>query len=265
MAEPAHHQTHQAALVASARTLTRLGLLSRLLSAALLIGALIGASWIGLQWEPTLLPIRAVSIEGEMHGLSREALQETISNEITGGILTQNLATLRARVQALPWVEQATARRIWPDRVQVTVREHSAIARWNESGLVTENGEVFRPSDGRLPAGLARLGGADDERAPEVVARFFDWGSRLLALGLIVDAVQCDARGDWSIELLGGTDVLLGTDDVEERLERLIAAYSQIEAIGIPTRLDLRYANGLAVRWLPIANSAGAPKRIAAN
>lgn len=249
----------------SARPLTRLNILSRLLSAMLLIGALIGAGWVGLQWEPRLLPVRLVSIEGEMHGLSREALQQTISKEITGGILTQDLANLRAQVQTLPWVEQATARRIWPDRIQVTVREHSAIARWNENALVTERGVVFRPSDGRLPAGLARLSATDDEQAPAVVSRFLDWGSRLLALGLIVDGVQRDARGDWSIELLGGTDVLLGTDDVEERLERLITAYSQIEAIGIPTRLDLRYANGLAVRWLPVGNSAGAPKRIAAN
>lgn len=258
-------QVPQTLFIASARPLTRLSILSRLLSAVLLIGALVGAGWIGLQWEPTLLPVRAVSIEGEMHGLSREDLQQTISQEITGGILTQNLAKLRARVQTLPWVEQATARRIWPDRIQVTVREHSAIARWNESALVTERGVVFRPSDGRLPAGLARLRATDDQLAPELVARFLDWGSRLLVLGLIVDGVQRDARGDWSIELLGGTDVLLGTNNVEERLERLIAAYSQIEAIGIPTRLDLRYANGLAVRWLPVGNSAGAPKRIAAN
>jgi cell division protein FtsQ len=260
MTEPTHEIQQQ-----PVRPRTRLSIIARLLTAILLLGGLIGAGWIGLQWEPVLLPIRVVSIDGEMHGLSREALQQTISKEITGGILTQNLATLRARVQALPWVEQATTRRIWPDRIQVRVREHSALARWNENGLVTEHGVVFRPSDGRLPAGLARLGAANDEQAPEVVNRFLDWGSRLLALGLIVDGVQRDARGDWSIELLGGTDVLLGTDDVEQRLERLIAAYSQIEAIGIPTRLDLRYANGLAVRWLPVGNSAGGPKRIAAN
>ena len=244
---------------------TRLTLIVRLLSALLLIAGLIVAGWIALQWEPVLLPVRAISIEGEMHGLSREALQQTIGEEIGGGILTQDLATLRARVQSLPWVERATARRIWPDRIQVSVHEHTAIARWNENGLVTERGIVFRPSDGRLPAGLARLGAANDDHAPEVVTRFLDWGSRLLALGLIVDGVRRDARGDWSIVLLGGTDVLLGTDDVERRLQRLITAYGQIEAIGIPTRLDLRYSNGLAVRWLPAGSSGGGPKRIAAN
>lgn len=243
----------------------RVTLIARLLMGVVLLGGLTGAGWIALQWEPTLLPIRTVSVEGEMHGLSREALQQVISNEIVGGILTQNLAALRRRVQALPWVERASVRRIWPDRIQVTVIEHSAIARWGENGLVTEGGIVFRPNDGRLPAGLARLGASDDALAPEVVERFLEWGPRLLALGLIVDGVHRDARGDWSIELLGGTEVLLGTDDVEQRLQRLIAAYGQIEAIGIPKRLDLRYSNGLAVRWLPTGNTGNGPKRIAAN
>lgn len=245
--------------------LSRGALLVRLLLALTLIGGLVGAGWVLKQWEPLLLPIRVVSIEGEMHGLSREALQQTVSEEITGGILTQDLSSLRTQVRALPWVAEATVRRFWPDRIQISVREHNAIARWRETGLVTESGIVFRPTDGRLPAGLARLGANNDALAPEVVNRFLDWGPRLLELGLIVDGIHRDARGDWSIQLLGGTEVLLGTDDVEQRLGRLIAAYGQIEAIGIPTRLDLRYSNGLAVRWLPSGATGGGPKRVAAN
>lgn len=245
--------------------ITRGALLGRLLTGLILLASLLGTGWIALQWEPMLLPVRAVSIEGEMHGLSREALQRTIGDQISGGILTQDLGALRARVQALPWIEHASVRRIWPDRIQVRVREHSALARWRERGLVTEDGTVFRPKDGRLPAGLARLSASADGFAPEVVSRYLEWGPRLLPLGLIVDGVRRDARGDWSLELLGGTQVLLGTDAVEQRLERLIAAYDQIEAIGVPTRLDLRYSNGLAVRWLPTATIDAGPKRIAAN
>ena len=48
------------------------------------------------------------------------------------------------------------------------------------------------------------------------------------------------------------------------RLLGLLAAWPQVEAIGVPARLDLRYSNGLAVRWVPIVNS-GAAERIAAN
>jgi cell division protein FtsQ len=239
-------------------------LLGRLFTAVLLLAGLAGAGYIALQWEPRLLPIRVVTVEGEMHGLSRQALEETIAEQISGGILTQDLAALKAEVEDLPWIHRAAVQRIWPDRIEVTVSEHAAVARWGENGLVTADGIVFRPRDGRLPAGLARLDGADDGRAPEVVGRFLDWGPRLLMLGLVIDGVRLDARGDWTLVLLGGTELMLGTDDIETRFERLAAAYPQVEAIGIPTRIDLRYSNGLAVRWLPTTNTGGRPERLAA-
>jgi cell division protein FtsQ len=239
-------------------------LLGRLFTAVILLVGLAGAGYIALQWEPALLPIRVVSVEGEMHGLSRQALEETIAEHISGGILTQDLAALKADVEALPWIHRAAVRRIWPDRIEVTVSEHEAVARWGENGLVTADGIVFRPRDGRLPAGLARLDAPADDQAPAVAARFLDWGPRLLVLGLVIDGVHRDARGDWSLTLLGGTELMLGTDDIEVRFNRLVAAYPQVEAIGIPARIDLRYSNGLAVRWLPSTNTGGSPERVAA-
>jgi len=237
--------------------------LGRLFSALLLLGGLAGAGWIALQWEPRLLPIRIVTVEGEMHGLSRAALEETIAEQITGGILTQDLGVLQAEVEALPWIHRASVQRIWPERIEVTVSEHEAVARWGENGLVTAEGIVFRPRDGRLPAGLARLD-AKDDWGPEVVHRYQDWAPQLMALGLLIDGIRRDARGDWSLRLLGGTELLLGTDDIDIRFDRLIAAYPQVEAIGIPARIDLRYSNGLAVRWRPTTNTGGSPERVAA-
>jgi cell division protein FtsQ len=231
-----------------------LALIGRLLTAVAIIGALIGAGIIALDWEPRLLPIRVVTVDGEMHGLSRESLQETIARHIDGGILTQDLAALKQRVESLPWIRRASVRRIWPDRLVFTVTEHEAIAQWGENGLVTEDGIVFRPRDGRLPAGLVRLDGAD-ALAPEVVARYRRWHPKLAELGLIIDAVVRNARGDWTLTLLGGTELYLGTEDIEARFERLLAAYPQVEAIGIPTRIDLRYSNGFAVRWIPRATA----------
>lgn len=242
---------------------SRGALIARLLTAVILIGALIGAGFIALRWEPRLLPIRVVTIDGEMRGLSREALQQTIAAHITGGILTQSLASLRAEVEGLPWIDSASVRRVWPDRIVFTVREHEAVARWGDNGLATADGIVFRPRDGRLPAGLPRLDGAD-AMAPEVVERLQRWRPRLAELGLIIDGISRDDRGDWSLMLLGGTQLHLGTEDIETRFERLLAAYPQVEAIGIPTRIDLRYSNGFAVRWLPRASAGTRPDRVAA-
>jgi cell division protein FtsQ len=239
-----------------------LALIGRLLTAVAIIGVLIGAGFLALHWEPRLLPIRVVTVDGEMHGLSRESLQETIAEHIDGGILTQDLAALKQRVEDLPWIHRASVRRIWPDRLVFTVTEHEALAQWGENGLVTAEGIVFRPRDGRLPAGLVRLAGAD-HMAPDVVARYQRWHPKLAELGLIIDSVVRNARGDWTLTLLGGTELYLGTEDIETRFERLLAAYPQVEAIGIPTRIDLRYSNGFAVRWIPRVDAPS--ERVAAN
>ncbi|MCF7983274.1 MAG: cell division protein FtsQ/DivIB [Thiohalocapsa sp.] len=238
-------------------------LIARLVTAVVLMGSLVGAVFVALDWEPRVLPVRIVTIEGEMRGLSRESLQETIGGQITGGIVTQNLNALKDEVEGLPWIHRASVRRVWPDRLVFTVEEHEALARWGENGLVTAEGIVFRPRDGRLPAGLVRLSGADDF-APEVVERYLQWHPRLAELGLIIDALVRDARGDWSLQLLGGTELYLGTEDIGARFERLMAAYPQVESIGIPTRIDLRYSNGFAVRWLPTADSGVGADRVAA-
>ena len=238
-----------------------LALIARLLTAVAIIGALIGAGLLTLQWEPRLLPIRVVTVDGEMHGLSRESLQQTIAEHIDGGILTQDVGALKQQVEELPWIRRASVQRVWPDRLIFTVTEHEAIARWGENGLVTADGVVFRPRDGRLPAGLVRLDGADD-MAPEVVERYLRWHPQLAELGLIIDAAVRNARGDWTLTLLGGTELYLGTDDIETRFKRLLAAYPQVEAVGIPTRIDLRYSNGFAVRWVPRTDAR--PDRVAA-
>ncbi|WPL16058.1 Cell division protein FtsQ [Thiorhodovibrio winogradskyi] len=223
-------------------------LLLRLFVALSLMISLAAILWLAAEWEPRILPIRVITVDGEMRSLSRQALQERVASHLTGGILSQDLGALRERVEALPWVKGASLRRVWPDRLILEVSEHEAVARWGEDGLVTREGVIFHPQDRRVPAGLPRLSGAD-ERAVEVVDRLLLWQPRLADLGLLIDALECDRRGDWTLELLGGPVLHFGTEQLERRLTRLLATFPRIEAVAVPERIDLRYSNGLAVLW----------------
>jgi len=247
--ESMNHRPHENANDAS-ESMAPAALFARMLLALALFAGLGGAFWFALLHEPRALPIRGVTVAGELRSLSRQELQEAVASHLRGGILTQDLHALRREIEALPWVRSASLRRVWPDRLELHVEEQQAIARWGADGLVTHAGEVFRPRDGRVPAGLARLVGAADIDAPQVVERFLDWQPRLAALGLIIDELRRDARGDWSLTLLGGTELFFGTDAVEARFGRLLTVWPRLELIaGTPTRVDLRYSNGLALRW----------------
>jgi len=222
--------------------------LLRWLSALMLLTLMASGGYALLLWEPRQLPVRVVTVDGDLRRLSPQRLQETVVGHIHGGILTQDLAELKAAVEAMPWVRSASLRRHWPDRLELTVEERLAFARWGADGLVTVDGVVFRPEDGDFPGGLVLLSGMD-EQAPEVVARFQEWGSQLEALDLGIEELSLDARGAWTLRCSAGFILALGTAQVEERIARFTRAYGKLAAAGKPSLVDMRYSNGLAIRW----------------
>ncbi len=222
----------------------------RALIGLLLILAMTAAVWQFGYWEPRLLPIRVIEVQGELHHHSSRLLEQTLGERLQGGILTADLAGLKSAAEDLPWVGRASLRRVWPDRLEVQVEEHRPIARWNADGLITAEGVVFRPQAGTMPAGLPLLEG-DDRRAPDVAGQYLKWRDELMLAGHLIQTLSVDPRGDWRIELVTGTKLRLGTDAVEERLGRFIASAQQLEAAGQPLVVDLRYSNGFAVKWAP--------------
>lgn len=223
--------------------------LLRWVSAVVLLALMTSGGYALMLWEPQQLPVRIVTVDGEVKHLSVQGLQQTVLDHLDGGILTQDLAELKAAVEELAWVRSASLRRHWPDRLEIAVVEHEALARWGKDGLVTADGVVFRPDEDSFPSGLRMLHGLD-EHAPEVVARFLAWEPRLAALELQVDELFLDARRAWSLRCSAGFSLALGKTRTEERIARFIRAYPQLAAAGMPSVVDMRYSNGLAVRWL---------------
>jgi cell division protein FtsQ len=222
--------------------------LLRWLVALLVVAGSVGAGAMLLRMEPSVLPVRVVTVDGAVHRLSAPILARSLTERLDRGILTQDLRVLKDAVEALPWVHSATLRRVWPDQIALSVTEHQPIARWGDTGLVTAEGVVFRPEEGSLPPGLPRLIG-DDAQAPQLAAHFLKWRNRVAVLRAEIATLALDPRGAWTLYLDNGVRLELGTERVEERLERFIRTYPQLAAAGRADLVDVRYANGLAVRW----------------
>jgi cell division protein FtsQ len=220
----------------------------RALTGLLMLAGLALGAWQFGYWEPRLLPIRVIEVQGELHHHSSEMLRKTIGERLKGGILSADLVDLKEAADGLSWVGGASVRRVWPDRLQVRVEEHKPVGRWNDRDLVTAQGLVFHPREGEVPVGLPTLEG-DDRRAPEVVTRYLKWRDDLMLVGHLIQILCVDPRGSWSLDLVSGTHLELGTEHVDQRLERFLANAAQLEAAGQPKIVDLRYSNGFSVTW----------------
>jgi cell division protein FtsQ len=243
---------------------TSLAVLRWLVALLLVAGSVAAGAWL-LRMEPAALPVRVVNVDGAIHRLSAKVLAQAVTERLHSGLLTQDLCALRHAVEALPWVRSASLRRVWPDQIHLSVTEHEPIARWGDDGLVTADGIVFRPEAESLPPGLPQLSALalpgyaapdagrskamDDAKAPAVVANYLRWRERLATLGLKVGALAQDARGAWTLHLTNGLRLDLGAERVEDRLGRFTRTYPQLAEAGRAEVIDLRYANGLAVRW----------------
>jgi cell division protein FtsQ len=144
-------------------------------------------------------------------------------------------------------------------RLDVVLEEHVPIARWGATALVNTHGEVFRAAyDGELPVFVGPEGAA---REIAIQYRYFQ--RSLAAMGETPVQVQVSARRAWQVKLQSGLTLELGRENIEARFARFVALHAR--TIGRLERridyVDLRYANGFAVRVPELRNEKAEPKR----
>ncbi len=204
--------------------------------------------------------LREVRVDGTLGHVTGEQLETIVKRELKGNFFTLKLAAARSSFEKLPWVRRVEVRRQWPDRLDITVEEHLPLARWGSDALVNSYGEVFRAAyDGNLP-----LFAGPDGAAKEVAIQYDFFRRSLAAINRVPLRVQVSARRAWQIQLEDGLTLELGREQVEARLARFVAAYER--TLGRLGRridyVDLRYANGFAVRIPELKYEKTQPKAL---
>jgi cell division protein FtsQ len=232
------------------RALNLLASLGYALAGVLLAGALL---WRVAQLDD--FAVREVSIVGDAAHLTREQVQTVVFRHLRGNFFTMNLESARNAFEKLPWVRQVEVSRRWPDRIEFAVEEHRPLARWGESALVNEYGEVFEgASNHRLPVFSGPEG-----TAQEVVQRYVDFEQVLAGIGRRVMEISLSPRRAWRLRLDDATVIELGRDQAQQRLATFVAAYTRgLGTLDAPAlHVDLRYVNGFAIRTRTIRRSDG--------
>jgi len=105
---------------------------------------------------------RSLKIEG-MHRLSRKQIIEAARVDEGVNVLAVNLATVRKRLLAQPWIAEAEVRREIPGGLYIKIQEQSplAIIDLGRKYLINENGQLFKEWTDTDPADLPLISGLD--------------------------------------------------------------------------------------------------------
>ena len=194
-------------------------------------------------------PVEGVRVVGTIEHVQKKKLQYVLADTLAVGFLAADLDEVGRSIEALPWVQSAKVRRIWPEQIEVILSEKKPIANWLQNGLLDSNLTAFFPEDRSGFQHLPKLAGPPG--AEKAVWDFYQAVSaRLKPLGLEVDVVSVARHGAWSIHIKEGPWLLLGKEHTPERLGRLEAVYASLHSRWPEVRLiDMRYPNGFSVEW----------------
>jgi cell division protein FtsQ len=193
--------------------------------------------------------MRHLAVTGEFRLVSDAQVRDAVMPLVRNGFFAVHLDQVRGAVAKLPWVQRVEVRKRWPDRLEVLVSEYKPLARWGDKQMLSENGELF-PAPAIAMASLPSFAGPLDRRS-ELVALYSDAKPLFLGGGLKVTRVELSARGSWSLRLSDGTEIEVGRNDPELRLQRFARLLPRLRSRDprVLVRADLRYTNGFALIW----------------
>lgn len=220
------------------------------LAVSLLLGYMVYSHW--SSWLAALdnTPIKAYALTHKTQFTTNADIRETLSKEpVLKGYFEQDIGEVKAKFLAIPWVKEVAVRKVYPDRLSITLVEHRPVASWNNTAFVSDEGVVFDLPESRFThQGLPELYGPDSE-SKKVLAAWYKIQKDLHSRQLALKSVTTDIRGSWTIVLDNHIELRLGRGDWLPKIDRFVTIFPNIN---VPegkhlAYVDLRYEHGASV------------------
>jgi cell division protein FtsQ len=193
---------------------------------------------------------------------------------LAGNFFSIDLDQTRTAFESVPWVRRAVVRRVWPNRIAVTLEEHQAAALWQgedrRSGerLVNLQGELFEANLGDVEdESLPTLAGPDAQSA-QMLAMLRRLSASMQPLGQSIETLRLSSRGSWRAELANGATIEIGRgsdDELAARVDRFVRTLGGVASRfpsgsgNTPRPLlfaDLRHPDGYALRLAGVSTAS---------
>lgn len=220
------------------------------LSLAVIVGL---ASYMKLGWQDIenmmFGNLKQVQLVGEYRHINRSSLEDIFEPVLGQHLMSLDLAELESRFAVIPWVQDVTITRVWPDQLSVRIQERQAVARWQERGLIDQDGQVFFPSTVAHPELPSLIIEPDDSAS--ALSFYYHLSEVFRQLNTPITHLIEDSPRSWKIAFNEGFIITLGQHDIEQRAQRFVVAYDRdLRSVKEHIQcVDLRYPDGFSIRW----------------
>ncbi len=200
--------------------------------------------------------LAAVSLSG-VKQVTREEVFAAAGIAENASVLFFDVDAARRRIKAIPWVAEATVRKLLPDRLDIAVTERNAFALWQRDGkvsVIAADGSVVSEQPDRSFAGLPFVVGRGAEKKAQAFVGLLD---RYPSIRDRVRASILVAERRWNLRLVNGMDIRLPERDVERALQTLAELDRDKNLLSRDIAfVDLRLADRVTVRLSDAAAAA---------
>jgi cell division protein FtsQ len=249
--------------------------LMNLAAKMLLLAFVVFVLWASVSWvmQHALFALRGITVSGDVSHNNALTLRANVAPRLSGTFLTLDLISARHAFEAVPWVRSAMVRREFPNRLQVILQEHQAVAYWGAEGdstLINSFGEVFDANTGEVEQdSLPRLSGPP-EQAGQVLVMYRALQPLFEHMDLSVDQLELTGRGSWRAELDSGAVLELGRGseiEVVARVQLFLNTLTQVTSrygrtVTALQSADLRHEQGYALRLRGVSTVVAGAKAL---
>lgn len=195
--------------------------------------------------------INDILVEGRDH-TPIDDLRAAVNLKLGDPILSADPAYLKTRIEALPWVAQASVERRLPDTLYIRLNEHRAMALWQNQGtlsLINPDGEVILTGGEDIKV-FAHLPLVVGNGAPEHTADLLAMLAEEPELNAAVKAAVRVSDRRWDVMLENGNAIRLPELNAADAWSKL-ARYSETHGLldANPKSVDLRLPDRILVKF----------------
>jgi cell division protein FtsQ len=217
-------------------------------------------AWFFNEWESASqslsfknfhFPVTSVNITGPFVHISQKEVESELAALVETGFFKVELKKIRQSLDSFSWIDSVTIERQWPGTINIYLKERVAVAVWRDNLLVTSAGFIFNPGKRwKNEESLPYLSGENDQSL-YVLEMYGKISTILSRVDLQLLSLELTSLGSWVMKVDKGFELYVDKKETLEKLKRWSDIYTQFSELGVKVaRVDLRYENGVAIKWL---------------